>query len=328
VTPQTPKRSSSTAVGRHHLGTDVVQYAFDRAIPPALTVTSGDEITFETRGGQDGYYTKRSTADDVARRPPTKGHALNGPVFIQDAQPGDALEIELLEIRTWDWGHTLIRNGVGLLTDELPGPFLKIWDLSSGTTARFLDGIEIPIEPFLGVIALCPGGPGPHHTMPPRRVGGNMDVKHLTVGSTLWLPVEVEGALLTVGDAHAAQGDGEVCVTAIETGSTATLRVTVRRGLELTGPEFRTAGPLTPRTNIGAWYATMGIAPDLMDATKDAVRAMIRYLQRTQGLSAEEAYVLSSVAVDLKINEVVDRPNWIVSANLPLSILRGERATR
>jgi acetamidase/formamidase len=102
----------------------------------------------------------------------------------------------------------------------------------------------------------------------------------------------------------------------------------VRRGLELTGPEFRTAGPLTPRTNTGAWYATMGIAPDLMDATKYAVRAMIRYLQRTQGLSAEEAYVLSSVAVDLKINEVVDRPNWVVSANLPLSILRGERATR
>jgi acetamidase/formamidase len=315
-------------VKRHFLGTGAVQYEFDRAIPPALTVESGDEITFETRGGQDGYYTKRSTADDVVRRPPSRGKALTGPVFIRDARPGDAVEVEVLEMQTWDWGHTLIQSGLGLLPDELPGPYLKIWDLTSGTTARFSDGIEIPIEPFLGVIALCPGDPGPHHTMPPRRVGGNMDVKHLTVGSTLWLPVEVEGALLTVGDAHAAQGDGEVCVTAIETGATATLRVTVRQGLELTGPEFRTAGPLTPRTNTGPWYATTGIAPDLMDATKDAVRAMIRYLRRTQDLSAEEAYALASVAADLKINEVVDRPNWVVSACLPLSIFRGERATR
>jgi acetamidase/formamidase len=312
---------------RHHLGTAAVQYAFDRATAPALTIDSGDEVTFDARGGGDGYFTKHSSAEDVARRPPIKGHALTGPVFVRDARPGDALEIELLDIRLWDWGYTFITKGMGLLHDELPGPYLKIWDLSSGATARFLDGIEIPIEPFLGVVGLAPGDPGPHPTMPPRRVGGNLDLKHLTVGSKLWLPVEVEGGLLTVGDSHAAQGDGEVCVTAIETGSTATLRVTVRPGLELTAPEFRTAGPLTQRTNTAAWHATTGVGPDLMEATRDAVRAMVRYLRRTQGLSAEEAYVLTSVAADLKINEVVDRPNWIVSACLPLSIFRGSRAS-
>jgi acetamidase/formamidase len=321
-------QAHNLATMRHHLGTTAVQYAFDRSLPPALTVGSGDEITFDVRGGGDGYFTKHSTAEDVARRPPVTGHALTGPVLVRDARAGDVLEIELLELRTWDWGYTFITKGMGLLSEELPGPYLKIWDLTSSTTARFMEGIEIPIEPFLGVVGLAPSEPGPHSTMPPRRVGGNLDLKHLTVGSKLWIPIEVDGALLTVGDSHAAQGDGEVCVTAIETGSTATLRATVRRDLELTSPEFRTAGPLTSRTNTGAWHATTGIAPDLMDATKAAVRAMIRYLERTQGLSAEEAYVLTSVAVDLKINEVVDRPNWVVSACLPLSIFRDDRAER
>jgi acetamidase/formamidase len=309
---------------RHHLGTDAVQYVWDRDIPPALTVDSGDEITFDVRGGADGYFNRNSTAADVARRPPQKGHALTGPVFIRGAQPGDVLEIELLAMKTWDWGHTLITKDKGLLPEDFADPFLKIWDLSDGIKAEFKSNIEIPIEPFLGVVGVCPGAPGPHPTMPPRRVGGNLDVKQLTVGSILWLPIEVEGALLTVGDSHAAQGDGEVCVTAIETGATATVRATVRKDLRIEGPEFRTSGPLTPLTNTAPWHVTTGVAPDLMAATKEAVRAMLRFLQHSYGLSAEEAYVLCSVAVDLKISEVVDAPNWVVSACLPLSIFTAQ----
>lgn len=304
----------------HHLDSSAVQYDWDRSRAPLLSMASGESITIEVVGGSGNYFRRDSTSEDVRKRPPSRGHSLAGPVFIRDAHPGDVLEIELLAMKTWDWGHTFVTKGMGLLPEDFPEPFLKIWDLSDHTTARFKPGIGIPIEPFLGVIGLAPSAPGPHPTMPPRRVGGNLDIKHLTVGSKLWLPVEVEGGLFGAGDSHAAQGDGEVCVTAIETGSTATLRLTVRRDLQISAPEFRTNGPLTPRTNTAAWYATTGIAPDLMTATKEAVRALIRYLQREHALSAEEAYVLSSVAADLKINEVVDAPNWVVSAFLPLSI--------
>jgi len=149
-----------------------------------------------------------------------------------------------------------------------------------------------------------------------------MDTKQLVVGSSVWLPVEVDGGLFSIGDAHAAQGDGEVCITAIETGATTRLRLTVVSDMPLSAPEFVTPGPLTPAANTGSWYGTMGIGPDLMEATKDAVRAMIRYLGRERGLTPNESYVLASVAVDLKLSEVVGAPNWVVSACLPQSIFR------
>jgi acetamidase/formamidase len=139
---------------------------------------------------------------------------------------------------------------------------------------------------------------------------------------TLYLPVEVEGALFSVGDGHAAQGDGEVCGTAIETPMHATVRLTVRKDLSIPAPQFQTAGPLARRTNTGPYYATDGIGPDLMAAARDAVRAMIDHLGRAYTLSPAEAYMLCSVAVDLKLCEVVDAPNWVVGAFLPLGIFQ------
>lgn len=304
----------------HHVGSEIAHYAWDRDLTPALKVESGDTVTFEIRGGSDNYLTRHSTRDDIARRPPFHGHALAGPVWINGARAGDVLEIEILKIETWDWGYTYIAPGMGLLQEDFPDEYLKIWDLSNGITAQLRPGIDVPIEPFLGVVGLAPGDVGPHSTMPPRRTGGNLDLKHLASGSTVWLPVEADGAMLSVGDAHAAQGDGEVCVTAIETGATATLRITLRRDVVISAPEFKTAGRLTPAANVGPWYGTCGIGPDLMSATKDAVRAMLRYLERRHDLTTQEAYVLASVAVDLKITEVVDAPNWVVSACLPLGI--------
>ncbi len=147
-----------------------------------------------------------------------------------------------------------------------------------------------------------------------------MDTKHLTQGATLFLPVEAEGALYSMGDGHAAQGDGEVCGTAIETPMRASVRLTVRKDLAVPEPQFQTAGPLIQRTNTAPYYATDGIAPDLMEAARQAVRNMIQHLQRTYDLSREDAYMLCSVAVDLKICEIVDAPNWLVSAFLPQSI--------
>jgi acetamidase/formamidase len=156
--------------------------------------------------------------------------------------------------------------------------------------------------------------------MPPRRAGGNMDIKQLVAGATLWLPVLVDGALFSAGDAHAAQGDGEVCVTAVEMMGRLTLRFNVQSGRRLAEPQLRTPAPPSNATNRGAHYATTAHGPDLFAASQQAVRYMIDHIVEAHGLSREQAYVVCSVAVDLKISEIVDAPNWIVSAFLPESI--------
>ena len=225
----------------------------------------------------------------------------------------------LLDLQPASWGWTALIPGFGLLADEFPEPAIKVWSLADGW-GEFKPGIRIPLDPFCGEIGLAPAAAGSFSTIPPYRHGGNMDTKHLTRGATLYLPVEVPGALFSMGDGHAAQGDGEVCGTAIETPMRATVRLTVRKDLAVDEPQFLTAGPLTPRTNTGQWYGVDGIAPDLQEAARKAIRHMIAHLQTSYGLSRAEAYMLCSVAVDLKISEIVDAPNWIVSAFLPLSI--------
>jgi acetamidase/formamidase len=304
----------------HTVTSRAVHYEWDNSLEPLLTVGSGETVSFEVRGGADHYYSPESTGDDVRRRPKDRGMPLTGPVQIEGATPGDVLQVDIVSVVPDSWGYTTIEPGVGLLADEFKEPYFKSWDLSDRVAAEFDDGIRIPIAPFLGVIGVAPEAPGRHDVRPPGRQGGNLDVKHLTSGSTLWLPVGVRGALVSVGDAHAAQGDGEVCNTAIETGAVATLRFSIVRRPEISAPAFRSSGPLDSLVNTGPWYCTLGIESELMGAARSAVRALIAYLEKSRRLSAEEAYVLCSVAADLRINEIVDAPNWVVSACLPLSI--------
>jgi acetamidase/formamidase len=312
---------------QQRLDSDQVHYRWDNSLPPRLAIASGDVVVVETREAAEGFFTWSSTAQDVASRA-FKGHPLTGPIFVRGARPGDTLEIEILDLKPGEIGRTTFRpGGTGLLGADFDEPYLKVWDLTNGQTAVFRPGIEVPIEPFLGVMGVALAEPGEHSTSPPRRVGGNLDVKQLTVGTSLYLPVEVEGALFSAGDGHAAQGDGEVCGTAIETSMTARLRFKLHHDLPLTTPRFRTSGPLAVRTNIGGWYGTSGVGPDLWQATQQAVREMIAYLVPTYGLEPLEAYTLCSVAMDLKIAEVVDAPNWVVTALLPLSIFTSPTAT-
>jgi len=306
----------------HQLSKDQVHYAWDNSLPPLLEIESGDEVTFQTRDAGDGYYGPDSTAEDVSRRV-FRGHPLTGPVYVRGARPGDILEIEIREVRPGPFGWTQIIPGRGLLPDDFIEPYLQKWDLAGGDRAVLRPGIEIPLEPFCGVLGVALEEPGEHSTMPPRQTGGNMDIKQLTAGATLYLPIEVEGALFSVGDAHGAQGDGEVCLTAIETTATATLRFRVHDNFRIAEPQFRTAGPLSPRTNVGPHYATTAFGPDLMESSRDAVRYMIEHLGRTRGLSREEAFVLCSVAANLHISEVVDAPHWIVTAFLPEVVFAG-----
>ena len=307
----------------HRLDASVVHHAWDNALAPRLEVAPGDTVVFDTRDAADGFYSRRSTHDDVIARGPFRGHPLTGPVRVRGARPGDALVVDVVEVvPAADFGWTSIRPGRGLLPEaDFPKPHLVLWDLADGRHARMGQGVAVPVEPFCGVMGTALDEPGAHSTMPPRKNGGNMDVKQLTAGSRLWLPVWVDGALFSVGDAHAAQGDGEVCVTAVEMQARVTLRFELERGRRLPEPRLRTPGPLAAGTNRGPWYATTAHGPDLFAAAQQAVRYMIDHLVETRGLSREDAYVLASVAVDLKISEVVDAPNWIVSAFLPESIL-------
>ena len=306
----------------HRLDHEQIHQEWNNALPPRLTIDPGDTVVFETRDAANRFYTKDSTHEDVLRRGPFKGHPLTGPVAVRGARPGDTLVVEILDVQpALDWGWTAIRPGRGLLPEaDFAKPFLQIWDLSDKRHARMGNKVAVPIAPFPGVLGVALDEPGAHSTMPPRRAGGNMDIKQLVAGATLWLPVLVEGALFSAGDAHAAQGDGEVCVTAVEMMARLTLRFGLQSGRRLAEPQLRTPAPPSNATNRGPHYATTAHGPDLFAASQQAVRYMIEHLVETRGLSREQAYVVCSVAVDLKISEIVDAPNWIVSAFLPESI--------
>jgi len=298
-----------------------IHTAWNKDIEPARTVEPGSVVRFECGNVAGEDITMGTTVDelDLTGEPE---HPLTGPVAIEGANPGDVLEVELLSFQHKGWGYTLFppgEQGRGLLPEEFPDPGLHVWDLE-GDVGHFVNGIEVPLHPFPGTLGVAPDADGDHDTFPPRSVGGNMDIKHLTEGSTAYLPIEVEGGLFSIGDCHGAQGDGEVCVTAIEAPMFVTARLSLRQDMDIEQPQFQTTGPFTPTGSDEPMYATTGISDDLMDATKKSTRHMIEHLHEERNLSRTDAYLLASVAVDLKISEVVDSPNWIVSAYLPESI--------
>jgi formamidase len=291
--------------------------------------------------------------------------------LVRGAQPGDLLEVEFLEVLPQAWGFSALVPGFGYLRDLYPDPFIVHWDIADGwATSRQLPGVRIFGAPFMGVSGVAPspaqvqawnereralkarGGvvmppdpvgavpaSGPPaaeglRTIPPRENGGNMDVKQLTRGAKLYLPVFVEGALFSTGDAHFAQGDGEVCLTAVEMGATVTVRFKLlkegakRRNIRY--PRFTRVGHFTePRwASPEKFTATIGLplredganaSEDLNVACRNALLNMIQLLQE-RGWTREQAYVICSVAVDLKISQVVDSPNFIVTAFLPEEI--------
>lgn len=294
---------------------------------PVLAVDPPAVIEFGCPDTNGGEVTGTTTADDLEDAD-FPGHFLTGPVEIEGAEPGDVLEIELLSVAHRGYGYTIVppgESGDGLLPEEFPEAAIHHWNLE-GEVGQFVEGIEVPLAPFPGILGVAPGLDGERPTTPPRRVGGNLDVKYLTEGATLFLPVEVAGALFSIGDGHAAQGDGEVCLTAIEAPLDVTARLDLRTDLEIDYPRLRSPGP--SGTVEGSTFATTGIGSDLMGATKDAIRGMIEHLTANYELSRVEAYMLCSVLVDLKINEVVNAPNWVVSAHVPERPLSPARIER
>jgi len=301
---------------------DKAHFTWDVRHERVMAIDSGDVVVVHTRDVSDNQITPTSTASTLATLDWERVYPLSGPIFVDGAGPGDTLAIEILDIHTEGWGWAAILTGFGLLADDFKTPYLRIFDLTNGDAAYLRDDIAVPIEPFFGTMGVCPAGASKRAVMPPGVFGGNMDTRQITRGTTLYLPVQVEGALFSCGDAHAAQGDGEVCVTGIEAPMYAALRFTLQKGRRIPAPQFVTPGPLVPRVNNGGWYGTTGVGPDLYKAAQDAVRAMIAHLSETYHLSAEDAYVLASLCVDMKISEIVDAGQYIVSALLPLAVFR------
>lgn len=331
----------------HRLSKQHIHTYWSNALAPALTIEPGDTVVIETleaSGGgvarnvrefaQSGLdpalieliaadaYPQRSNADrDPAIR---GGHALTGPIAVSGAEPGDTLVVEVLEIAPAAWGYASCSPNperLGLVNDALGDLASEVYwyfDLREGDWSDFKPGIRIPAGPHCGVMGVALAEPGQHSTIPPRRNGGNMDIRHLNPGSTLYLPVLASGALFSTGDVHFAMGDGEVTGTGIEMNATVSLRFDVIKDALLPGPQLRTSGQ--PLSIAGPAYATTGFNPDVREAAREALLAMLDYLQREYSLTRAEAYILASVVVDLKISQIVDRPNWTVTAFLPLAI--------
>jgi acetamidase/formamidase len=302
----------------HEIDASRIHHRWDAALEPTLRVEPGDTVHFDIKMAghgqvENGWEFERAAFDFDTL------YNLLGPVHVEGAQPGDTLEVEILELRTGSWGWTSILPELGLLPEDFPEPSIRYFDLTQGDTTALGDRVRIPIEPFLGTMGTLPDDIEQATPFPPHKGGGNVDTRHLKIGTTLFLPVFREGALFSCGDPHAAQGDGEVCVSAIETDMQATLRFGLRKH-GISTPRFIVPGPLTPRTDAGGYYGTMGIDPDLMQGAKTAVRGMIELVTAEHGLDAEDAYVLCSLAGDLKILEIVDAGVWNVGFTLPRSV--------
>ncbi|HEV2675076.1 MAG TPA: acetamidase/formamidase family protein [Aliidongia sp.] len=293
---------------------------FDASLPPVLTIRSGDRVTIESiSGGRDVLPPPGFTvlpdhqAVIEAMVPRMRGHLLTGPVAVEGALPGDVLEIriESVECRQ-DWAWTRIHPTMGSLPADFP--FGKTWhtrlDRERGV-AILPWGTELPLTPFFGVMGVAPPAAfGAVSTIEPRAYGGNMDLKELVPGTVLYLPVFAPGALFSVGDGHGAQGDGEVCLTALETALEGRFQIILRKDLKL---------PL-PRAETPTHWITMGFDPDLDDAATTALREMIDLIANATGLAREDAYMLTSVACDLRVTQMVDG-NKGIHAMLAKSLL-------
>jgi len=301
---------------QHHLG-------WDNANPPALTVAPGDTVELETVDSSGAQLAPTSTLADLGALDFGKVNPVTGPVLVDGAEPGDALKVTIRAFEPSGWGWTANIPGFGLLADQFTEPALHLWryDPTGMGPAAYGPGGRVPLKPFAGTIGLAPAEPGLHSIVPPRACGGNMDVRDLAAGTELYLPVQVKGALFSVGDTHAAQGDGEVCGTAIESPMTVALTFDLVKGANLRFPRFTTSGPVSRHLDERGYEVTTGVGPDLMRAARDAVSGMIDLLGRRFGMKPVEAYMLCSVCADLRISEVVDVPNWVVSLYFPRVVL-------
>ncbi|HEY6538086.1 MAG TPA: acetamidase/formamidase family protein [Candidatus Dormibacteraeota bacterium] len=302
----------------HVIDPELIHHDWDESLPPILEVESGDVVHFDIKVAGAGQVGLGDRFQDVSFDFDTM-YNLSGPISIVGAEPGDSLAIEVLGLERGTWGWAAILPGFGLLPDQFPNGYLRTFELGSPDGVDFAPGVRIPFRPFLGTMGVNPGGGVRLSPFPPHAGGGNIDNRYLVEGARLYLPLFLSGGRFSCGDPHALQGDGEVCVTALESPLKASLRLTLQKKA-LAAPAFFTP-PLRPGTVVDRGeYSTMGLAPDLMDGARSATRAMIDWLGEEHGLGPEDAYMLCSLAAQLRILEVVDAGVWNVAMSVPLSL--------
>lgn len=309
----------------HRIQSSCCHFGWDNSLEPAIKITPGETVEFETIDAGGGQLDKNSTVEDVLNFDFTKLNPTVGPVYIDGAEPGDALEVTILDLKTADWGWTANIPGFGLLADKFSDPALHIWDIESDKLgyAYFKNGARVPLRPFPGILGNGLPDDGVHSVVNPRKYGGNMDTRDLIEGVKILIPVGVDGALFSCGDGHATQGDGEICGTAIETPMDMVLQFDVNKNVNLDFPRFSSSGSSCSHFDRMGYEVTMAMGPDLMESARKCTGDMVDFVAEKHSMDPVDAYMLLSVCADLRINEIVDVPNWVVSCYFPKIVFAG-----
>ena len=302
-------------MAEHVLSAEPTHSRWNRALPPRIAIAPGDSVHMECQDASGAQVRPGMSVPEYLKIDRGRIHALTGPIFIEGAQPGDVLQIDVVKVAHKGWGWSSVINGLGFLKERFAEPFFFLWQLD-GEVSRSLAPAVVPLRPFCGVMGVAPGEDGDFRTRPPGPFGGNMDVRELSTGATLYLPVLNPGALFSTGDAHAAQGDGEVCINGIECPVDVTLRFHVHKNRPLAGPMVETSAARRQEADEGSWIVVES-ATDPAAAARAATSRMIDLLAERWGFSEVHAYLLCSVAMNLRLSQVVNEPMFTVSAAVP-----------
>ncbi len=303
----------------HILSAEPTHSVWDRSLAPRLRIEPGDEVAFECVDASGGQVRPGMTTDEYLTIDRTRIHALTGPVWVEGAEPGDVLQIDVLSTRHAGWGWSSVIEGLGFLKDRFREPYLFHWQLDGESTSSLAPAV-VPVRPFLGVMGVARAEVGAFRTRPPGPFGGNLDVRELCVGARLYLPVFNHGALFSCGDGHAAQGDGEVCINGIECPLDVTLRFHLHKQQALSGPIVEASEVAAPDSSADAWVV-VETGTDLATAAQAAAGRMIDLLTSRWGFTEIHAYILCSVALKLRLSQVVNEPVYTISAALSKQIL-------
>jgi acetamidase/formamidase len=306
-------------MAEHSLSAVPTHSRWNRHLQPRLAIAPGDTVHLECQDASGGQVHPGMTVSEFLAIDRERIHALTGPIFVNGAEPGDVLQIDVLEVAHKGWGWSSVIAGLGFLKDRFSDPYIFHWQLD-GTISRSLIPAIVPLRPFCGVMGVAPAEDGEFRTRPPGHFGGNMDVRDLCAGATLYLPVLNQGALFSAGDAHAAQGNGEVCINGIECPADVTLRFRLHKQRSLPGPLLESPAPSEHARDTGSWIVIES-ATDAIATARAAASRMIDLLVARWGFNDVHAYLLCSVAMHLTLSQVVNEPMFTVSAALPKHVL-------
>ncbi|HTR48944.1 MAG TPA: acetamidase/formamidase family protein [Verrucomicrobiae bacterium] len=311
-------------MAEHSLSAAPTHSRWNRQLKPRLAIAAGDTVHMQCQDASGAQVHPGMTLPEYLQIDRSRIHALTGPIFVEGAEPGDVLQIDILDVAHKGWGWSSVISGLGFLKERFSNPYLFLWRLD-GAISRSLAPAVVPLRPFCGVMGVARAEDGEFLTRPPGPFGGNMDVRDLSAGAKLYLPVFNRGALFSAGDAHAAQGDGEVCINGIECPADVTLRFQIHKHHSLSAPFIESSAAREAVWNDGAWIMVES-AEDAAAAARAATSRMIDFLVARWGFSDVHAYILCSAAMHLRFSQVVNEPMFTVSALMPKQILPAKDA--